>query len=86
MITSATAHRVELKVQRHRAVKESGLTLKQMEVLSNYRQGLTLRQSRTWAFLVWGIGYELGEYVIWSTADQEYPAADDWEEIEDDDA
>lgn len=71
MITGLTADRVALKYERRAAVRATGLSLGQLEILASYGE-LSSKQWRIWLFDgVRQIGYALGEYEPYDEEDED---------------
>lgn len=71
MITDLTADRVALKYGRRAAVRATGLSLSQLEILASYGE-LSAKQWRIWLFDgVRQIGYALGEYEPYDEEDED---------------
>jgi hypothetical protein len=67
VITADTPYRVALKFERRRAVVASGLTLPQLEMLSQFEDWMlafTPLQWNLWSQVIQPIGVALGEYRI----------------------
>lgn len=74
-----TPRRIELLLERRRAVRSSGLTLWQMEKLSMLdeydRAAFTPEQRWLWHHIVWPISGELGDYEPPDEEDEDFDYA-----------